>query len=51
MACASELSVEQFAGFIMETDIGLFIHSLVLMLSLYLITLLCHMGIAAGPDP
>jgi hypothetical protein len=24
-ACASELSVEQFAGFIMDTDIGLFI--------------------------
>jgi hypothetical protein len=25
MACASELSVEQFSGFIMGTDIGLFI--------------------------
>jgi hypothetical protein len=25
MACASELSVEQFASFIMSTDIGLFI--------------------------
>jgi hypothetical protein len=25
MACASELSVEQFASFIMGTDIGLFI--------------------------
>ena len=42
---ASELSVEQFAGFIMGIDIGLFILSLVLMSPLYLITLLCHMGI------
>ena len=25
MACASELSIEQFAGFIMGTDFGLFI--------------------------
>ena len=31
MACASELSLEQFVSFIMSTDIGLFILSLVLM--------------------
>jgi hypothetical protein len=48
--CASELSVEQFAGFIMGTDIGLFIIFLVLMSPLYLITLLYHIGIA-GPEP
>ena len=50
MACGLELSVAQFASFIMDTDIGLFILSLVLMSPLYLITLLCHMGIVR-PDP
>ena len=37
MACASELSVEQFAGFIMGTDIGLFV--LLSFVTLYLIVL------------
>ena len=50
MACPSELSVEQFAGFIMGTDIGLFILSLVPISPLSLITLLSYMDIA-GPEP
>ena len=50
VACASQLSVEQFASFIMGTDIGMFILSLVPMSPLYLITLLCHIGIM-GPKP
>ena len=50
MACASELSVEQFTSFIMGTDIGLFILFLVAMPYLYLITLLCHRCIVR-PEP
>jgi hypothetical protein len=33
IACASELSVEQFAGFIMDTNIGLFVLLLVISIS------------------
>ena len=50
MASASKLSIEQFAGFIMSTQIGLFILSLVLMSPLYLITLFCHLDVAK-PEP
>ena len=50
MTCALRPSVEQFVGFIMGTDIGLFILSLILISLLYLITLLHHMDIA-GPKP
>jgi hypothetical protein len=40
IACASELSVEQFAGFIMHTDICLFILPFVTSISYYLLSVI-----------
>ena len=48
MTCGSDLSLEQFATFVMATDIGSFILSPVLMSPLFLITLMCSGSLFYG---